>query len=200
MWTNIRKQEIFIIKVTGTRENAPSLRPKYWTPGNVPTTFTRNKLSSRESCFQDVNVRNRQILILCKCLHCVSIPANKTQLKSVQVMKENSLERHWGSSQKSKRLQEIRITSVQVYHQKRKRLFFQFQSENPRTFYLMVLTWVTCKPQEQSLWPKRARLLSEKGGAGGKHWPQEEFSFWYPRKGHGNQLWAMSFLYEYKGY
>ena len=94
----------------------------------------------------------------------MSIPANKTQLKSVQVMRESSLERHWGSSQEPRRPQEIRVTSIQVYRQKRKRPFLQFQSEIPRTFYLMGLPWVTCKPQEQSLWPKGARVLSEKGG------------------------------------
>ena len=173
MWTNIRKQEIFIIKVTETREKAHHSDPS---------------TEHLETCWL--------LSLGTKCLHYVSIPASKNQLKLVQVTKENSLERHWGSSQKSKRLQEIRITSFQVYHQKRKRLFFQFQSENPRTFYLMVLIWVTCQPQEQSLWPKRARLLSEKGGVGAKHWPPGEFSFWYPRKGHRNQLWfiRMSFL------
>lgn len=37
----------------------------------------------------------------------------------------------------------------------------------------MVLIWVTCQPQEQSLWAK-GELLSERGGGvGAKHWPPE---------------------------
>ena len=73
-------------------------------------------------------------------------------------------------------------------------LFSQLQSENPRKFYLIVLTWVTWQPLEQSLWPKVQDFYQKKGrvGVGGKHWPQEESSFWHPIKGYQGLPWWRS--------
>lgn len=91
----------------------------------------------------------------------------KTKLQISSSGQKSVTRKTLGQLTKIKRLQKSKSTSFQSITGRERKSSSSFNLKTPG-HYLMVLIWVTCQPQEQSLWAKRARLLSEKGGGRSK--------------------------------